>query len=142
MIYSRESEDRYYVQVNVPCQHACPVNTNIPAYIRAIYEEHHDKSYDINSRVNIFPGVLGRICSRPCENLCRHGEAELGESVGICHLKRVAADFRPSNSRVLPPKSPSVGKSVAVVGAGPAGLAAAHDLATIGFSVTVYEAFD
>jgi formate dehydrogenase major subunit len=142
MIYSREPEDRYYVQVNIPCQHGCPVNTNIPAYIRAIYEDQYNRSYDINVAVNIFPGILGRICSRPCEDLCRHGEAELGDSVGICHLKRVAADFRSTDASVIPPRALSVGKSVAVVGAGPAGLAAAHDLATVGFSVTVYEAFE
>ena len=142
MIFSKEAEDRYYVQVNIPCQYACPVNTNIPAYIRAVYEEQYGTSYDINAAVNVLPGVLGRICSRPCENHCRHGEAELGESVGICHLKRVAADFRSRGARSLPPKAPPVGRAVAVVGAGPAGLAVAHDLATVGFSLTIYEAFD
>ncbi len=142
IVYSREPEDFFYMDVNVPCQAACPAATNIPAYIRCLFEGRHSRSYEINRLANILPGVLGRICSRPCEIRCRHGEAELGRPVNICHIKRAAADYM-----IKPPpqeKKPFalLGKRVAVVGAGPAGLAAAHDLATIGFSVTLFEALE
>jgi glutamate synthase (NADPH/NADH) small chain len=142
IIYSKEPEDFYYMGVNVPCQAACPAFTNIPAYIRALYEEQYDRSYEINRTANIFPGVLGRICSRPCEDKCRHGEAELGRPVNICHIKRSAADLKKKGSFSEKLTPPATGKSVAVIGSGPAGLAAAHDLSTIGFQVTVLEALD
>jgi len=140
--YSTDPEDFYYMGVNVPCQAACPASTNIPAYIRALYEEGYDLSYEINRLANILPGVLGRICSRPCEDRCRHGEAELGHPVNICHIKRAAADLKQGLSR--PEASPwtPLGKKVAVVGSGPAGLAAGYDLSTIGFDVTIFEALD
>lgn len=142
VIYSRSPEDFYYMDINVPCQGACPALTNIPAYIRALYEENFDGSYDINRLANIFPGVLGRICSRPCEDKCRHGESELGRPVNICHIKRAAADFRDKASLSLKADLSDPGKRIAVVGSGPAGLAAAHDLATIGFDVTIFEAME
>ena len=142
MIYSTEPEDFYYMDVNVPCQGACPAATNIPAYIRCLFEEQYGKSYEINRMANILPGVLGRICSRPCENKCRHGEHELGKPVNICHIKRAASDFRKEEAGKDLPLLPPSGKSVAVIGAGPAGLAAAHDLSSLGVSVTIYEALD
>ena len=142
VVFSDAPEDFYYTDINIPCQAACPAFTNIPAYIRALYEEQPGLSYDINQAANILPGVLGRICSRPCEDLCRHGEAELGSPVNICHIKRAAADFtRDGKAASLAPAKP-LGRKVAVIGAGPAGLAAAHDLAQIGIGVTIYEAFD
>ncbi len=141
IIYSSDPEDFYYMDVNIPCQGACPADTNIPGYIKALFEKEYDRSYRINRVSNIFPGVLGRICSRPCEDKCRHGEPELGNPVGICHIKRAASDlmkrhFKPE--RVLN----SNGKKIAIAGAGPSGLAAANELAMLGFSVTVYEAMD
>lgn len=142
VIYSKEPEDFYYMDVNVPCQSACPALTNIPAYIRALYEEDYNRSYEINRMANIFPGVLGRICSRPCEAKCRHGESELGRPVNICHIKRAAADLKGPVSSPLKSIYTPAGKSVAVIGSGPAGLAAAHDLTTTGFTVTVFEALD
>lgn len=142
VIHSTAPEDFYYTDINIPCQSACPAFTNIPAYIRALYEERSSLSYDINQMANILPGVLGRICSRPCEETCRHGEAELGKPVNICHIKRAAADFRDSEEHATRPRPKPIGKRVAVIGAGPAGLAAAHDLAQIGISVTLFEAFD
>jgi formate dehydrogenase major subunit len=142
VIYSKEPEDFYYMDVNVPCQSACPALTNIPAYIRALYEENFGRSYEINQMANIFPGVLGRICSRPCEAKCRHGEAELGRPVNICHIKRSAADLRDKVSSSVKSIFTPKGKRVAIIGSGPAGLAAAHDLSTIGFTVTVFEALD
>ncbi|MBN2419769.1 MAG: FAD-dependent oxidoreductase [Deltaproteobacteria bacterium] len=141
IIYSSEPEDFYYMGINIPCQGACPAGTNIPAYIRALYEMEYGRSYDINRMANIFPGVLGRICSRPCEDKCRHGESELGDPVNICHIKRAASDFR--GASVTPIKRVgSLSNKVAIAGAGPAGLAAAHELAILGFSVTIYEAFE
>jgi formate dehydrogenase major subunit len=140
--YSVEPEDFYYMDVNVPCQAACPATTNIPAYIRALFEGRYDGSYSINHMANILPGVLGRVCSRPCEDKCRHGEPELGRPVNICHIKRAAADLRIKSAPPEPGPFAPLGKKVAVVGAGPAGLAAAHDLATLGVAVTLYEAFD
>ncbi len=142
VVLSTEQEDFDYVDINVPCQKACPASTNIPAYIQALSDAQYDTSYDINRRSNIFPGVLGRICSRPCENLCRHGEDELGEPVNICHIKRAAADFRDKDSGSKEIRLPDCNKKVAVIGAGPAGLAAAHDLALNGVSVTIFESFD
>jgi glutamate synthase (NADPH/NADH) small chain len=141
VLYSQEPEDFYYTDVNIPCQSACPALTNIPAYIRAVFENQHDRSYAINRSANILPGVLGRICSRPCEDKCRHGEAGLGEPVNICHIKRAAADFRTGKVDPLTRPTP-VEKRVLIVGAGPAGLAAAHDLACFGFEVRMMEAMD
>jgi NADPH-dependent glutamate synthase beta subunit-like oxidoreductase/ferredoxin len=140
--YSAEPEDFYYMDVNVPCQAACPAATNIPAYIRALFEGRYEGSYSINHMANILPGVLGRVCSRPCEDRCRHGEPELGRPVNICHIKRAAADLRRKGPPPEPGPLASLGKKVAVVGAGPAGLAAAHDLCTLGVAVTLYEAFE
>ena len=124
---------------NVPCQHACPAQTNIPGYIRCIVEQRYGRSYELNRMVNILPGVLGRICSRPCEEKCRHGEADLGQPVNICHLKRAAADLKSPWHRIKENLYTPSDKKVAVIGAGPAGLAAAYELATLGHKVTVYE---
>ncbi len=140
VLYSTDPADFRYMAVNVPCQSACPALTNIPAYIRALYESKFGLSYEINRIVNLFPGTLGRICSRPCELKCRHGEPELGKPVNICHIKRAAADFRPLGHAYLSPRFAPSGKRVCIVGSGPAGLAAAHDLAILGFDVTIYEA--
>ncbi|HMK36448.1 MAG TPA: FAD-dependent oxidoreductase [Desulfomonilaceae bacterium] len=142
VVYSADPADFAYARVNIPCQEACPAYTDIPAYIRCAYERRYGRSYEINRSVNLFPGVLGRICSRPCESKCRHGERELGDPVGICHIKRAASDFKGPGRIHGETIASSPGKTVCVIGAGPAGLAAAHDLSTIGFDVTVLEAFD
>lgn len=142
VIYSTEPEDFYYMDVNVPCQAACPASTPVPAYIRGLFEGRYDHSYEINERANILPGVLGRICSRPCEDQCRHGEPELGKPVGICHVKRAASDFRNPESEDTITSVPSSGKRVAIIGSGPAGLAAAHDFRLMGITVVMYEALD
>jgi glutamate synthase (NADPH/NADH) small chain len=140
--FSTDPEDFFYMDVNVPCQGACPALTNIPAYIRSVFEAKYSGSYEINRLANILPGVLGRICSRPCEDKCRHGEPELGSPVNICHIKRAAADFRGASKGLLGSPLVPFGKKVAVIGAGPAGLSAAHDLASIGVAVTLFDAFD
>ena len=142
IVYSTDPEDFYYVDINVPCQSACPSDTNVPAYIRALFEGEYQNSYDINHAANIFPGVLGRVCSRPCEDKCRHGEAELGLPVNICHIKRAASDFRKGKVASHFRPAPTIDKHVGIIGSGPAGLAAAHDLACLGCSVTVYEAME
>lgn len=139
ILYSADPENFYYVDINIPCQSACPAYTNIPAYIRRLYEKQYNLSYEINKMANILPGVLGRICSRPCEKKCRHGEMELGQPVNICHIKRAAADFKTQIPAISNHADP-LNKSVVIVGAGPSGLAAAHDLACFGFSVTIYDA--
>jgi glutamate synthase (NADPH) small chain len=138
--YSTDPADFAYMSRNVPCQHACPAYTNVPAYIRSVYEGRYGHSYELNRMVNIFPGVLGRVCSRPCETMCRHGEPELGKPVNICHIKRTASDFKEAGHIYLERLFAPQGKKVCIVGAGPAGLAAAHDLSAIGIEVTVLEA--
>ena len=140
--YSTDPADFFYMGLSVPCQKGCPAATNIPAYIRTLYEKRYSRSYELNRIANILPGVLGRICSRPCEDKCRHGESELGEPVNICHIKRAAADFKEEGHLYMERLFAPLGKSVAIVGSGPAGLAAAHDLSTIGFKVVIFEAFD
>ncbi len=137
--YSTDPRDIGWVKENVPCQTACPAGTNIPAYIRMITEQRFGRSYELNRVANVLPGVLGRICSRPCEDVCRHGWPGNGEPVAICHLKRVAGDFRPAGHRLKESLFMRTGKRIAVVGAGPAGIAAAYDLTTLGHDVTIYE---
>ncbi len=137
--FSEDPRDFGYMADNVPCQHACPAGTNIPGYIRCITQNRYGRSYELNRIYNILPATLGRICSRPCEAACRHGEDDLGESVNICQLKRAAADLKPAMHRIKEDLYAPSGKSVAVIGSGPAGIGAAHDLAVYGHNVTLYE---
>ena len=130
-------------RVSVPCQEACPARTDVPGYLQAIAAGDYERAYRINLRDNVFPGVLGRVCARPCEPACRHGVAGNGESVAICSSKRAAADFRADRGPVILKRLfPDTGKRVAVVGAGPAGLAVARELARFGHAVEIYEADD
>ena len=142
VFFSTNGKDFAWMRENVPCQTACPASTNIPGYIYTDFQERYGRSYEINRSVNILPGVLGRICSRPCELACRHGWPGFGEPVAICHLKRVASDFKPEGHRIEEFMFGPSGKKVAVVGSGPAGLGAAHDLAIFGHSVTIFEALE
>jgi formate dehydrogenase major subunit len=137
--YSNDARDIGWLEENVPCQTACPAGTNIPAYIWAILEEKYGLSYEINREANVLPGILGRICSRPCEDVCRHGWPGNGEPVNICHLKRSASDLKHRGHRITESLYAPSGKQVAVVGAGPAGVAAAHDLSLLGHDVTIFE---
>jgi formate dehydrogenase major subunit len=136
---SEDVRDIGWVKLNVPCQAACPAGTNVPDYIRQILEERFGASYEINREANVLPGVLGRICSRPCESKCRHGWPGNGQPVAICHLKRVAADMKNAGHRITEQLYSPTGKRVAIVGAGPAGVAAAHDLSLFGHDVVILE---
>ncbi len=125
---------------DIPCQAACPTRTRVPHYIEAIARGDLDAAYRINQEDNVFPGVLGRICSRPCEPACRHHWTGSEGPVAICHLKRFAADGRtPGRPGPLPAWFPDTDRRVAVVGSGPAGLSAARELRRYGHRVVVFE---
>ncbi len=138
------SEPDYFHKV-VDCQWACPAHTPVPEYIRLIAHGRYDDAYMVNWESNVFPGILGRTCDRPCEPACRRGRAEeenaaKPEPVAICRLKRVAADYKTGEVRALIPQAlPKNGKKVACVGAGPASLTVARDLALQGYAVTVFD---
>jgi NADPH-dependent glutamate synthase beta subunit-like oxidoreductase/ferredoxin len=136
---SEALQDRHWLDVNIPCRTACPAGTDIPGYLEAVYHGRYDEAYAINLRDNVFPGILGRVCARPCEDTCRHGRAGNGEPVAICFSKRSAADLMLQGPVVMEPLFPSSGRRVAVIGAGVAGLAVARDLALFGHRVTVFE---
>ena len=127
----------YFLKV-VDCQLACPAHTPVPEYIRLIAERRYTDAYMINWKSNVFPGILGRTCDRPCEPACRRGRVE-EEPVAICRLKRVAADNKSDISALLPPIAPKNGRKVACVGAGPASLTVARDLAPLGYEVHVFD---
>ena len=131
----------YYHKV-VDCQWACPAHTNVPEYIRLIAQGRYSDSYMLNRESNVFPGILGRTCDRPCEPACRRGRVD-GKPVAICRLKRVAADLRDDITDRLP-KAPTVknGKRVALIGAGPASLTVCNDLVPLGYECTVFEQLD
>ena len=137
---SDAAKDIHWLKENIPCQSACPAHTDIPAYLKAIADGQYDQAYAINLRDNVFPGVMGRVCSRPCESACRHGWEDLGEPVAICSSKRASSDHRDQAPVVLPKLGKPTGKKVVVVGGGPAGLSAARNLALLGHTVTVLEA--
>lgn len=132
------TDPRYYHKV-VDCQWACPAHTNVPQYLRLIGQGRYADSYLLNRESNIFPGILGRTCDRPCEPACRRGRVD-HTPVAICRLKRVAADLRGDIADRLP-RAPATknGKRVALVGAGPSSLTVANDLLPLGYDVTIYE---
>jgi formate dehydrogenase beta subunit len=133
------SKPEYFHKV-VDCQWGCPAHTDVPAYIRMIAQGDFSAAYMENRKSNVFPGILGRVCDRPCEPACRRGRVE-DKPVAICRLKRVAADHRDDITDQLP-KAPetSNGKKVALIGAGCASLTVANDLAPLGYEVTIFEA--
>ncbi|WP_444996190.1 FAD-dependent oxidoreductase [Aliikangiella sp. IMCC44359] len=134
-------KDPEYFHKVVDCQHACPAHTPVPEYIRLIAAGRYDDAYMINWESNVFPGILGRVCDRPCEPACRRGRVE-EEPVAICRLKRVAADNKLDITDRLPEIAPKNGKKVALVGAGPASLTVARDLAPLGYEIEVFDEQD
>jgi NADPH-dependent glutamate synthase beta subunit-like oxidoreductase len=129
----------YYHKV-VDCQWACPAHTDVPGYIRLIAQGQFTEAFLLNRASNVFPGILGRVCDRPCEPACRRGRVE-EKPVAICRLKRVAADLTDDYTDRLPkPPSRRNGKRVACVGAGPASLTVANDLLPLGYEVVIFEA--
>ncbi|WP_373089367.1 FAD-dependent oxidoreductase [Zhongshania sp.] len=132
------SDAEYFHKV-VDCQYACPAHTPVPEYIRLIAAQRYTDAYMINWESNVFPGVLGRTCDRPCEPACRRGRVE-DEPVAICRLKRVAADNKGDISALMPiiPNKKN-GKRIAVIGAGPATLTVARDLMPLGYSIDLYD---
>jgi NADPH-dependent glutamate synthase beta subunit-like oxidoreductase/ferredoxin len=135
------TDPRYYHKV-VDCQWACPAHTNVPEYIRLIAQGRHTEAYLLNRESNVFPGILGRTCDRPCEPACRRGRVD-GKPVAICRLKRVASDNRGDVSELLP-RGPFVpnGKRIALVGCGPASLTVCNDLAPLGYECVIFEKLD
>jgi NADPH-dependent glutamate synthase beta subunit-like oxidoreductase len=128
-----------YFHKVVDCQWACPAHTPVPEYIRLIAAGRYSDAYMINWRSNVFPGILGRTCDRPCEPACRRVRVE-NEPVAICRLKRVAADYKDDIRARLPkPAAAKNGKRIALVGGGPASLTVARDLAPLGYSCVVFD---
>src|SRR4026208_2314331 len=128
-----------YFHKVVDCQWACPAHTPVPEYIRLIAEGRYSDAYMINWKSNVFPGILGRTCDRPCEPACRRVRVEK-EPVAICRLKRVAADYKDDIRDRLPkPAAKKNGKRIALVGGGPASLTVARDLAPLGYHCVVFD---
>jgi NADPH-dependent glutamate synthase beta subunit-like oxidoreductase len=134
------SHPDYFHKV-VDCQWACPAHTDVPEYIRLIAQGRFTDAYMVNRKSNVFPGILGRVCDRPCEPACRRGRVE-EKPVAICRLKRVAADHK-DEFRDRLPKIPEKknGKRIACIGAGCASLTVANDLMPLGYEVTIFEQF-
>jgi len=137
--YGTHGTDFNSQKISVPCQAGCPVMTDVPGYIEKIAQGNYDEAYRINLEDNVMPGVLGRICVRPCQKECRHNWTDTNGTVEICHLKRSAADR--TSGGIVPPQPwfTDTGYRVAVIGGGPAGLTAARELRRYGHSVTMYE---
>ena len=132
-------DDPNYFHKVVDCQWACPAHTPVPEYIRLIAQGRYSDAYMINWKSNVFPGILGRTCDRPCEPACRRGRVE-EQPVAICRLKRVAADYKDDVSGRMPKKARvKNGKRIALVGGGPASLTVARDLAPLGYECVVYD---
>ena len=133
-----------YFHKVVDCQYACPAHTPVPEYIRLIAQGRYSDAYMVNWVSNVFPGILGRTCDRPCEPACRRGRVEdhnlpQPEPVAICRLKRVAADLKDDVGNRMPKPAATNGRRIACIGAGPASLTVARDLAPLGYEVTVYD---
>jgi len=133
------SNPDYFHKV-VDCQWACPAHTDVPGYIRLIAQGEFSDAYILNRKSNVYPGILGRVCDRPCEPACRRGRIE-DKPVAICRLKRVAADHRDDITALLPvAPAKSNGKKIGLIGAGCASLSVANDLLPLGYEVTIFEA--
>jgi len=138
-VKATNNSDNHYFHKVVDCQWACPAHTPVPEYIREIAAGRYDDAYMLNWKSNVFPGILGRVCDRPCEPACRRGRVD-EEPVAICRLKRVAADSRGDISDRLPqiPEQKN-GKRIALIGAGPASLTVARDLMPLGYEIDLFD---
>jgi len=138
MAPTNTSNPNYFHKV-VDCQWACPTHTPVPEYIRLIAQKRYAAAYMLNWESNVFPGILGRVCDRPCEPACRRGRVE-DKPVAICRLKRVAADYKGEIDAFMPdvPREKN-GKRIALIGAGPASLTVARDLMPLGYTCTLFE---
>ena len=135
------SNPDYFHRV-VDCQWACPAHTDVPQYIRLIANGQFSDAYMVNRESNVFPGILGRVCDRPCEPACRRGRVE-DKPVAICRLKRVAADHKDDIGARLPLiPAQGNGRRIACIGAGPASLTVANDLLPLGYEVVILEQWD
>ena len=136
-----DTRDPDYFHKVVDCQWACPAHTDVPEYIRLIAQGRYTDAYMVNRTSNVFPGILGRVCDRPCEPACRRVRIE-NKPVAICRLKRVASDHRGEIEGLLP-RAPEQknGKRVVCIGAGPASLTVANDLVPMGYAVTILEQY-
>ena len=145
------SNPKYFHKV-VDCQWACPTHTPVPEYIRLIAQGRYAAAYMLNWESNVFPGILGRVCDRPCEPACRRGRVQVGdesnakdptlknaEPVAICRLKRVAADNKGDIDAFMPDVAAANGRRIALLGGGPASLTVARDLAPLGYEITLFE---
>ncbi|MBK9149503.1 MAG: FAD-dependent oxidoreductase [Saprospiraceae bacterium] len=138
MVKTSEVNPGYFHKV-VDCQYACPAHTPVPEYIRLIAAGRYTEAYMINWESNVFPGILGRTCDRPCEPACRRGRVE-EQPVAICRLKRVAADFKDEIGHLMPEITVvKNGKKIALIGGGPASLTVARDLAPLGYEIHLYD---
>jgi NADPH-dependent glutamate synthase beta subunit-like oxidoreductase/formate hydrogenlyase subunit 6/NADH:ubiquinone oxidoreductase subunit I len=135
--YPLYTGDPQWFSDNIPCMTACPSHTDISRYIALIADGRYSDSFELNREHNVFPGCLGRMCARPCEDACRRKEVDA--PIGICYLKRVAADYRGDTRRDI--AAPFNGKTVGIVGAGVSGLTTARQLARKGYAVEIYESF-
>jgi NADPH-dependent glutamate synthase beta subunit-like oxidoreductase/ferredoxin len=132
-------ENPEYFHRVIDCQYACPSHTPVPEYIRLISDGRYDEAYMVNWVSNVFPGILGRICDRPCEPACRRGRVEK-DPVAICRLKRVAGDFKGSVKHLLPGvPTEKNGYKIALIGGGPASLTVARDLLPLGYQVDLFD---
>ena len=131
------SNPQYYHKV-VECQHACPAHTPVPEYIRQISQGNYNEAYMLNWESNVFPGILGRTCDRPCEPACRRTRTH-EKAVAICRLKRVTYDHKDDIANLIPTPEISNGKKIGLIGGGPASLTVARDLVMMGYQCTLFE---
>ena len=136
-----DTTDPAYFHRVVDCQWGCPAHTDVPEYIRLIAQGRYKDAYLLNRGTNVFPAILGRVCDRPCEPVCRRNRVE-DKAVAICRLKRVAADLA-GDVRESLPKAPAEknGKRIACIGAGCASLTVANDLLPLGYEIVMFEQF-
>jgi len=140
--FTKKKVDREWLNSNFPCMMACPAHTNAGRYVSLIAEGRFEEAYRFARDPNPLASICGRVCAHPCETACRRGEID--RPIAIRALKRFLTErYGPESRHPLAPTTKPAGKlpyKVAIVGGGPVGLSAAHDLALVGYSVTIFEA--